>query len=94
MALAAFKEKISGTEAEKIIRRFKRAENMGFLYSSMMPQYIMDELTEVGIQMETQHVEYLFKLVTNYHNNSRLWFLCGWKPNEPASNYREVPSSI
>ena len=33
-------------------------------------------------------IEKLLRLMTDYHNNSSLWCLSGWKPNELAAMYR------
>ena len=85
---AAFLEDCSGTEAEKIMRFFKRGENIGRNTPTGMLQWILDELTEVGVLMEKSQVEELLRLITDYHNNSRLWCLSGWKPSELAQMYR------
>jgi len=78
----------SGTEAEKILRFFKRGENIGRNSPTETIQWILDELNEAGVEMTQGQVEVLFSLITNYHNNSRLWCLSGWKPSELAAMYR------
>ena len=94
-ARGAFLEDCSGTEAEKILRFFKRIENIGDNRLTGTLQWILDELKEVGVLVEEKQVEELLHLITDYHNNSRLWCLSGWKPNELAGMYREdSPASI
>lgn len=85
---AAYLEDCSGTEAEKIMRFFKRGENIGRNTPMGTLQWILDELTEVGVQMEEPQVDELLRLINNYHNNSRLWCLSGWKPSELVQMYR------
>ena len=51
-------------------------------------QWILDELNEVGVEITQEQVETLLRLITDYHNNSRLWCLSGWKPSELATMYQ------
>ena len=87
-AKAVFLEDCSGTVAEKILRFYKRGENIGKMSSAKTVQWIVDELEETGVQMTEREVEQLLRLITDYHNNSRLWCLSGWKPDELARMYR------
>lgn len=87
-AKAAFLEECSGTEAEKLVRLFKRGENIGRRNSAETIQWFIDELEEVGVEMTQGKIEKLLRLVTDYHNNSRLWCLSGWKPNELAAMFQ------
>ena len=92
---AALLEECSATEAEKIMRVFKRRENIGNTTPIIALQRIVDELNEVGVLMEKAQVEELLRLVMDYHNNSRLWCLSGWKSSELAQMYRSNgPSTI
>ncbi|MBQ3335467.1 MAG: hypothetical protein IJG85_07795 [Eubacteriaceae bacterium] len=88
-AKAAFMKDRSGTEAEKIMRVFKKKENLGSNTPSETLQWFLDELTEVGVQMEDSQMEKLMNLIVDYHNNTNLWCLSGWKPNDLASMHRE-----
>ncbi len=81
---AAFLERCSGTEAEKIMRFFKREANIGRKTPIWMMQCILEELNEVGVRMKESQVKELMRLTMDYHNNSRLWCLSGWTPNELA----------
>ena len=87
-AKAAFLEECSGSEAEKLMRLFKRGENIGQRSSVETIQWFIDELEEVGVEMTQGKIEKLLCLITDYHNNSRLWCLSGWKPNELAAMYQ------
>ena len=78
----------SGTEAEKILRLFKRGENIGSNSPAVTLQWILDELNEAGVEITQEQVETLLRLITDYHNNSRLWCLFGWKPSELAKMYQ------
>ena len=78
----------SGTEAEKILRFFKRDESIGRNSPAVTLQWILDELNEVGVEITQEQVETLLRLITDYHNNSRLWCLSGWKPSELATMYQ------
>jgi len=89
--LASVLEDCAGTEAEKIMRMYKRSENIGNRSPTESLQYLLDELNEAGVVMKESHVKKLLKLITEYHNNSRLWCTAGWTPNElfslnPPSN--------
>ena len=92
---AAFLGDCSGTEAEKVLRFFKRSENIGRNSPTRTLQWILDELNEVGVEIKEKQIEKLLRLITDYHNNSRLWCLSGWKPNELVAIYRGGgPTSI
>ena len=82
---SALLEEYSGTEAEKIMRSYRRTENIGYLRTRDMIQNMLIELSEVGVRLtETQHST-LMRLMMQYHNGSRLWCLRGWTPNELAA---------
>ncbi len=94
-AKAAILKECSGTEAEKLVRLFKRSEKIGRRSSAETIQWFIDELEEVGVEMTQEKVEKLVRLITDYHNNSRLWCLSGWMPSELAKKYGEsVPAAI
>ena len=82
---SALLEEYSGTESEKIMRSYRRTENIGYLRTRDMIQNMLIELSEVGVRLtETQHST-LMRLMMQYHNGSRLWCLRGWTPNELAA---------
>lgn len=87
-AKATFLEDCSGTVAEKILRFYRRGENIGRISPTKTLQWLIDELEEVGVEMTLEKIEKLLRLTTEYHNNSRLWCLLGWKPYELAAMYR------
>ena len=84
----------SGTEAEKIMRFHRRAENVGHLRTTDMIQNVLIELCEVGVRLTEKQQDTLMRLIVQYHNGSRLWCLRGWKPNELADMHgnSDVPS--
>ena len=82
---SALLEEYSGTESEKIMRSYRRTENIVYLRTTDMIQNVLIELCEVGVRLtETQHST-LMRLMMQYHNGSRLWCLRGWTPNELAA---------
>ena len=94
-AKEAFLEDCSGTEAEKLLRFFKRGEHIGRRGTAGTVQWFIDELEEAGVEMTQEKIEKLLKLTTDYHNNSHLWCLSGWKPSELAAMFRgNGPMSI
>ena len=94
-AKAVFLEECSGTEAEKLLRFFKRGENIGTRSPAGTVQWFVDELEEAGVELEEGQIETLVRLITDYHNNSRLWCLSGWKPSELAEMYKgSSPTAI
>ena len=81
---SALWEEYSGTESEKIMRSYRRAENVGHLRTADMIQDVLTELSEAGVHLtEAQHST-LMRLMMQYHNGSCLWCLRGWTPNELA----------
>lgn len=94
-AKAAFLEECSGTEAEKLLRLFKRSENIGRRSPIEAVQWFIDELQEAGVVFQEKQVKTLTQLIVDYHNNSRLWCISGWKPEELAKKFgRSLPSGI
>ena len=93
-ALASFMEDVSGSEAEKIVRFYKRAENIGRTGPADALQYVMDELNEVGVELNEGQLKTLISLINNYHNNSRLWCTAGWKPSELSAMYPGGPKAV
>ena len=94
-AKAVFLEECSGSEAEKIMRFYKKAENIGFMTPTDVLQYTLDELNEAGVEMNVRQIEKLANLITEYHNGSRLWCTAGWKPEELATMHKSSgPLSI
>ena len=91
---SALLAKYSGTEAEKIMRFHRRAENIGYLRSTDIIQNVLIELCEVGVRLTEKQQDTLMRLMMQYHNGSRLWCLRGWKPNELADMHGNsgVPS--
>ena len=80
----------SGTEAEKIMRFHRRAENVGHLRTTDMIQNVLIELCEVGVRLTEKQQDTLMQLIVQYHNGSRLWSTCGWKPDELAAKFSGI----
>ena len=80
----------SGTEAEKIMRFHQRAENVGHLRTTDMIQNVLIELCEVGVRLTEKQQDTLMQLIVQYHNGSRLWCTCGWKPDELAAKFSGI----
>lgn len=80
----------SGTEAEKIMRFHRRAENVGHLRTTDMIQNVLIELCEVGVRLTEKQQDTLMQLIVQYHNGSRLWCTCGWKPDELAAKFSGI----
>ena len=81
---SALLEEYSGTESEKIMRSYRRTENIGYLRTTDMIQNVLIELCEVGVRLTEKQQDTLMRLMMQYHNGSRLWCLRGWTPNELA----------
>lgn len=86
-AKAAFLEECSGTEAEKLMRLYKRMENIGAGSTTDFLQWFIDELEEAGVEITEGKLKQLVALTMEYHNNSHLWCLSGWSPNELSAIY-------
>ncbi|MBQ7501456.1 hypothetical protein IJT93_01890 [bacterium] len=84
---AAFLERCSGSEAEKLVRLFKFRDNVGWISFGDTCKYIVEELDEVGVIMDLAKFEELMRLIVSLHNNSHLWRLAGWIPGELAKLY-------
>ena len=82
---SALLEEYSGTESEKIMRSYRRAENVGHLRTTDMIQDVLTELSEAGVRLTKAQLSTLMRLMMQYHNGSRLWCLRGWTPNELAA---------
>ena len=80
----------SGTEVEKIMRFHRRAENVGHLRTTDMIQNVLIELCEVGVRLTEKQQDTLMQLIVQYHNGSRLWCTCGWKPDELAAKFSGI----
>lgn len=81
---SALLEDYGGTEAEKLMRLYMRAERIGDLQISQIIQYMGAELHEVGVRLTKTQLDRLVRHITETHNHSRLWCICGWKPSELA----------
>ena len=81
---SALLEEYSGTESEKIMRSYRRAENVGHLRTTDMIQDVLTELSEAGVRLTKAQLSTLMRLMMQYHNESHLWCLRGWTPNELA----------
>lgn len=79
----------SGTEAEKIVRHYKRRESLGSVSLSESIKYVTDELMEAGVQLSERRFEKLLSLLNDFHNHIRQWCLSGWMPVELSAIYRE-----
>ena len=77
-----------GAESEKIMYHLKEDDNIGMKDIAELYQDIIRELTEVGVIMNMMLMRELVYLVSEYHNNSRLWCLKGWTPNELTFKFR------
>ena len=90
---SALLEEYSGTEAEKIMRSYRRTENIGYLRTTDMIQNVLIELCEVGVRLTEKQHSTLMRLMMQYHNGSRLWCLRGWTPNELAAMHGNTGAS-
>lgn len=76
------RQKYSGTEAEKIIRKTNYKLNIGHFNPLEIFEHITDELSEVGVELTVKQFERLTELFQKYNNNTRMWCQKGWKPSE------------
>ena len=60
-----------------------------------MIEEVTAELAEVGAELSEPQVERLVQLLTDCHNNMRLWCLSRWTPSELMKQYDTTkPRSI
>lgn len=85
---AAFLADCAGTEAEKILRRLREEDNIGYFSPADSIQHVTDELAEVGVELTMQQAQELTRLMMEFHNNTRHWCICGWKPVELGQRYK------
>lgn len=94
-ALQRLLECTEGSEAEKILRVYKRNCNIGSLSVSDSMQTVFDELIEVGVQLTDRQFDELTYLLTQFNNSSHLWCIRGWTPIEIVkSSPREKPKFV
>ena len=60
------------------------------LFRSDMIQNVLIELCEVGVRLTEKQQDTLMQLIVQYHNGSRLWCTCGWKPDELAAKFSGI----
>ena len=81
---AAFLADCAGTEAEKILRRLREEDDIGYFSPAETIEHVTEELAEVGVELTMKQAQELARLMMEFHNNSRHWCICGWKPVELA----------
>ena len=86
-AVDQLREDTAGTEAEKIMRLYRRMENIGRLRATDNLQYVLEELEEVGVELKDSQVNQLVSLMNDCHNNSHLWCVSGWCPSDLSKYY-------
>ena len=85
---AAFLADCAGTEAEKIVRRLREEDQIGYFSPTESIDHVTEELAEVGVELTMHQAEELMRLMMEFHNHSRQWCICGWKPVELAQRYK------
>ncbi len=73
-------QECSGSEAEKLLRKFKKMDTIGRVPVPMAYRYLLEELAEVGVQLTEDEIADLLGKFTAAHNSSHLWCLFGWTP--------------
>lgn len=81
---AAFLADCAGTEAEKIVRHLREEDDIGYFSPAETIEHVTEELAEVGVELTMKQAQELARLMMEFHNNSRHWCICGWKPVELA----------
>lgn len=88
-------ENTSGSEAEKLVRRFKKVCNTGCEDLTQCCTDILDEINVVGVQLSEKQVKKLMNLLMIYNNNSHLWINRGWKPSTLArQSQHDMPTAL
>lgn len=80
-----FRQKYSGTEAEKIMRKINLELNLGKFNPLRIFEMITEELSEVGVELTVKQIERLTELFFKCNNNTRMWCQKGWKPSEQSA---------
>lgn len=75
-----FLRKTSGTEAEKLARKYKEQCSLGFSSNAENINYIIKELDEVGVNLNNKQTERLVELLMNVNNHINHWCNRGWTP--------------
>ena len=85
---AAFLADCSGTEAEKILRRLREEDNIGYFSPAESVQHVTEELAEVGVELTLKQAQELTRLMMEFHNHTRHWYIRGWKPVELRQRFK------
>lgn len=85
---AAFLADCAGTEAEKILRRLREEDNIGYFSPAESVQHVTEELSEVGVELTLQQAQELTRLMMEFHNHTRHWSIRGWKPVELRQRFK------
>ena len=79
---AVLRARYSGTLAEKLYRKTRLWEHVGLLPVDKIIQYLLDDLTEAGVELSDKKLAELVKRFMELHNYSHHWCQNGWAPVE------------
>ena len=82
--LESLRRETAGNAAEKLVRKFVLQEKIGRLSTAKLVEYMLDELDEMGVDINDYQLERLMPHINDLHNSLNMWLLCGWSPNELA----------
>ena len=82
--LESIRRETAGNAAEKLVRKFVFQDKVGEFSTAKLIEYMLDELDEMGVDMNDYQLERLVPLVNDLHNSLNMWCLGGWSPKELA----------
>lgn len=86
--LADFLADCAGPESEKIMRQYLHMDKTGGDDPNRPFEFLMEELSEVGVELTEKQLNQLLNLVMACHNSNHLWCLAGWSPQDLARRSR------
>ena len=88
------KEMHSMTAAQRLIHNYTWRSHIGRVTPSESIQYLMDDLSEMGVLLTEKQLEYLVKHLTEFHNHLHLWCNRGWTPEELSKRVFQQGNAI
>ena len=71
-------------DSGKIVKLFINRDKLGIFPVMKNLQYMVEELNEVGVELDEKLFEKLVQLTMNFHNHHHLWITSGWTPSDLA----------
>ena len=92
--VAAVYEKTKVSAAEKIIKNIILNNNVGAMPPSMLFWSTLIDIADQGVVIDSTQRKDLLRRVAYHYNNSRLWWLGGWTPNELHLSFERMHEAM